>query len=242
MQVLLVEDDVALVGLLKSNLTLNGHEVCCVSDGISAVQHVLEHSPEMMILDLGLPMRDGLEVLSLLNGHLQGTSVMVLTARISLNDRIRALELGADDCMTKPFSLREFQARCEAIVRRRGASAEVLLRHGDVTLNRMQRKVNRAGSAVALTVKEFALLEYLMLQRGRCVSREELLREVWSMPPTGGTNVVDVYVNYIRRKLGAYSTIEPKELSIIETVWGAGYCLRRPESIVQSNPELAVGA
>src|SRR5882724_1154721 len=117
MQVLLVEDDVALVGLLKSNLTLRGHEVCCVSDGVSAVQHVLEHTPEMMILDLGLPMMDGLEVLGLLKGRLQGTSVMVLTARVSLTDRIRALELGADDCMSKPFSFREFQARYDAITR-----------------------------------------------------------------------------------------------------------------------------
>jgi len=242
MQVLLVEDDVALVGLLKSNLTLRGHEVCCVSDGVSAVQHVLEHTPEMMILDLGLPMMDGLEVLGLLKGRLQGTSVMVLTARVSLADRIRALELGADDCMIKPFSFREFQARYDAITRRRGAGEEVLLQHADITLNRVRRRVSRAGCTVDLTVKEFAVLEYLMLQSGRCVSREELLREVWSMSPESGTNVVDVYINYLRKKLAYGATMEPRELSIIETVRGAGYCLRRFQSMAQIDHELGVGA
>jgi DNA-binding response OmpR family regulator len=122
----------------------------------------------------------------------------------------------------KPFSFHELTARCRALLRRREQFADPVLRHGEVELNRMDRRVTRSGSAVELTVKEFNLLEFLMLRRGRCCGRSELLREVWHMSPDAGTNVVDVYINYLRKKLSANDDIE-QGYSVIETVRGEGY-------------------
>jgi DNA-binding response OmpR family regulator len=123
----------------------------------------------------------------------------------------------------KPFSFHELTARCRALLRRREQFADPTLRHGDVEMNRMERRVVRNGRLVELTVKEFALLEFLLMRRGRCCSRSELLREVWQMSPDAGTNVVDVYVNYLRKKLGAACVGECAGDTVIETVRGEGY-------------------
>jgi DNA-binding response OmpR family regulator len=149
--------------------------------------------------------------------------VLVLTGRSLVEERVKCLNLGADDCLLKPFSFHELTARCRALLRRREQFADPVLRHGDVELNRMDRRVTRNGRMVELTVKEFSLLEFLMLRRGRCCSRSELLREVWQMSPDAGTNVVDVYVNYLRKKLGAASVDGDAGYSAIETVRGEGY-------------------
>jgi len=147
----------------------------------------------------------------------------VLTGRSQVEERVKCLNLGADDCLLKPFSFHELTARCRALLRRREQFADPVLRHGDVELNRMERRVVRNGRLVELTVKEFSLLEFLLMRRGRCCSRSELLREVWQMSPDAGTNVVDVYVNYLRKKLGAASLEGDEGGSIIETVRGEGY-------------------
>jgi DNA-binding response OmpR family regulator len=123
----------------------------------------------------------------------------------------------------KPFSFHELTARCRALLRRREQFADPVLRHGDVEMNRMERRVTRNGRLVELTVKEFSLLEFLLMRRGQCCSRSELLREVWQMSPDAGTNVVDVYVNYLRRKLGAASVDGEEGCPVIETVRGEGY-------------------
>jgi DNA-binding response OmpR family regulator len=142
---------------------------------------------------------------------------------------VRCLNLGADDILMKPFSLFELTARCRALLRRREQYADPVLRSGDVELNRMERKVSRGGRPIDLTVKEFSLLEYLLQRRGRCCSRSELLQEVWQMSPDAGTNVVDVYVNYLRKKLAAASVDDGGEKAqeapgtVIETVRGEGY-------------------
>jgi DNA-binding response OmpR family regulator len=122
----------------------------------------------------------------------------------------------------KPFSFHELTARCRALLRRREQFADPMLRHGDVELNRMERRVMRNGRLVELTVKEFSLLEFLLMRRGQCCTRSELLREVWQMSPDAGTNVVDVYVNYLRKKLGA-ACVDGDDGSVIETVRGEGY-------------------
>jgi DNA-binding response OmpR family regulator len=140
-----------------------------------------------------------------------------------VEERVKCLNLGADDCLLKPFSFHELTARCRALLRRREQFADPVLRHGDLELNRMERKVIRNGQQVELTVKEFSLLEFLLMRRGRCCNRSELLREVWQMSPDAGTNVVDVYVNYLRRKLGAVSVDGDIGNSVIETVRGEGY-------------------
>lgn len=224
MQVLIVEDDAALGLFLEKGLKLEGHDVGRVGDGEAALEHVRAHRPDLMVLDLSLPKKDGVEVLEELGGQMDGMAVLVLTGRSMVEDRIRCLNLGADDCLLKPFSFHELTARCRALLRRRERYADPTLRHGDVELNRMERRVVRAGQNVELTVKEFSLLEYLMQRAGRCCGRAELLREVWQMSPDAGTNVVDVYVNYLRKKLGAATPGENGDgHSVIETVRGEGY-------------------
>ena len=234
MRVLIVEDDRALGLFLQRGLKLEGHEVSWVGDGDAAVDHVTQHPLDLMVLDLGLPKRDGLDVLQAIQGLHRGMAILVLTGRSGIEDRISSLDLGADDCMVKPFSFHELIARCRALERRRAIPVDSMLRHDDLTMDRMNRKVERGGEAVDLTVKEFALLEYLLIHRDRCISRKELLAKVWSMAPEAGTNVVDVYVNYLRKKL------EPKVASVfgvnqlIETVRGEGYRLRATKSLQQN--------
>ena len=223
MQVLIVEDDAALGVFLQKGLKLEGHEVSWVGDGEAALKHARLHRPDLMVLDLSLPKKDGVEVLEELRGQLEGTAVLVLTGRSMVEERVRCLNLGADDCLLKPFSFHELTARCRALLRRKERYADPMLRNGGVELNRMERRVMCSGNRVELTTKEFSLLEYLMQRPGRCVGRAELLREVWQMSPDAGTNVVDVYVNYLRKKLGAAAPEEADGHSVIETVRGEGY-------------------
>lgn len=229
MRVLIVEDDVALGPFLAKGLKLEGHEVELATDGQSGLDLALKRRPELMVLDLSLPQMDGIQVLEAMQGHLAGTSVLVLTGRNGLDDRIRCLNLGADDCLLKPFSFSELTARCRALLRRRVQYADPMLRVGGVELNRMDRTVNRDGRRVELTTKEFALLEYLMQARGRTCLRVDLLRDVWQASPAAGTNVVDVYVNYLRKKLGAARSQAHADLfgpdRVIETVRGEGYVM-----------------
>ena len=223
MRVLIVEDDASLGLFLQKGLKLEGHEVAWVGDGEAGLQFAEEHQPDLIVLDLSLPRKDGTEVLEAMRGRFDATSVLVLTGRSQVEERVKCLNLGADDCLLKPFSFHELTARCRALLRRREQFADPVLRHGDVELNRMDRKVTRNGRVVELTVKEFSLLEFLLLRRGRCCSRSELLREVWQMSPDAGTNVVDVYINYLRKKLGAVSLDGDAGYSVIETVRGEGY-------------------
>ena len=220
MRVLVVEDDRALGVFLQKGLASEGHEVEWVGDGDAAVERARRWEPDLVVLDLGLPQRDGHEVLAVLSEEAPGSSVMVLTGRGEVEERVRCLNLGADDFLPKPFSFQELTARCRAILRRRERCADPILRWDDIALDRLGRTVQRAGVAVELTGKEFALLESLMLRRGQTCSRAELLERVWQMAPDTPTNVLDVYVNYLRRKLGAVSAAPA---ALIETVRGTGY-------------------
>jgi DNA-binding response OmpR family regulator len=154
MRVLIVEDDAALGLFLQKGLRLEGHQVDWVADGEAGLRHAEEHRPDLIVLDLSLPRKDGTEVLAEMSGRFDETSVLVLTARSSVEERIKCLNLGADDCLLKPFSFHELTARCRALLRRREHFADPVLRHGDVELNRMERKVMRNGQLVDLTVKE----------------------------------------------------------------------------------------
>jgi DNA-binding response OmpR family regulator len=223
MRVLIVEDDVALGLFLQKGLKLEGHEVSWVGDGETALVEAAERHPDLIVLDLSLPRKDGTEVLAEMRGRFDDTAVLVLTGRSQVEERVKCLNLGADDCLLKPFSFHELTARCRALLRRREHFADPVLRFADVELNRLERRVVRNGRLVELTAKEFALLEFLLMRRGECCSRSELLREVWQMSPDAGTNVVDVYVNYLRRKLGAASVEDRDAGSVIETVRGEGY-------------------
>lgn len=237
MRILIVEDDAALGQFVSRGLKLEGHEVELVTDGKSGLDYALAHAPDLMVLDLSLPQKDGIQVLEEMHGRFSKTSVLVLTGRNGIEDRVKCLNLGADDCLLKPFSLSELTARCRALLRRREQFADPMVRVGDVELNRMERTVKRDGQLVELTGKEFALLEYLMLAGGRTCLRSDLLREVWQASPVAGTNVVDVYVNYLRKKLGA-ARMGPRPQGretepdrVIETVRGEGYAMFAEASI-----------
>ena len=216
MRLLIVEDDLALGALLKRGMEAEGHQVFEAADGESALQVFLGEAPELTILDLGLPLRDGTEVLRRMREVDETSPVLVLTGRQEANTRLTCLELGADDCMFKPFSLSELRARCRVLLRRRAPQA-LVLSAADVEMDRVAHTVSRNGLAVQLTNREYALLEQLLLERGRCVTRRALLERVWGVAHSE-TNVVDVYVNYLRRKL---SDLGPARL--IENVRGQGY-------------------
>ncbi len=228
MRVLIAEDDAALGQFLQRGLALDGNETEWVGDGEDAIRQLASRPFDLVILDLGLPRRDGTEVLVELRRRCQRTAVLILTGRSDVEEKVKCLNLGADDCMLKPFSFHELRARCRALLRRREQFADPILQHAGVELNRMSRKVSRDGRGVDLTGKEFSLLEYLLERNGQCCSRAELLREVWKMAPDAGTNVVDVYINYLRKKLGT-SDLHPAGFGmatgsfVIETVRGAGY-------------------
>ena len=220
MRILVVEDDGALRRFLERGLTAEGYRVSLAADGEEAMAQLETVLPDMVVMDLNLPKRDGTEVLRFLRERSQETPALVLSARHEVGTRVECLDLGADDCMGKPFSLAELKARCRALLRRRGKAANLVLRHGEVELNRVEHKVLRGGVEVPLTRTEYALLECLMLHRGQPVSRASLLAEVWNEPGENGTNIVDVYVNYLRKKLG-----DDGLAPLIQTVRGLGYAI-----------------
>jgi DNA-binding response OmpR family regulator len=226
MRLLIAEDDRALGMFLTRGLEADGHRVRVTTDGGAAVEAFRQDLPDLTILDLNLPVKDGEQVLEELRAVDADLPVMVLTGRQEVETRVRCLDRGADDLMTKPFSLHELRARCRALLRRK-REARLLLRAGDLELDRMEHVARRGGETIALTNKEFALLEHLMLNRGQCVSRVELLDSVWRMEPAQTTNIVDVYVNYLRRKLN-----DPAPGRLVCTVRGQGY-------VVPSEAELA---
>lgn len=216
-RILIAEDDRALGALLHRALLSDGHLVTLLTDGEATGTALEREIPDLVLLDLSLPKRDGASVLQLLRSMSSSVPVLVLTGQPDLEVRLRCFDLGADDCMLKPFSLRELRARCFALLRRRSGT-EAVLRYGDIELNRMDHSVHRNGLPIALTNKEYGLLECLMLNKGKCVSRNLLMEQVWKLGAEASTNVVDVYVNYLRRKLQ-----ETSDRPLISTVRGQGY-------------------
>ncbi len=219
MRLLIAEDDKALGMFLRRGLEADGHRVRVASDGGAAVEAFREDLPDLTILDLNMPVKDGEQVLEEMRQLDADLPVLILTARQEVETRVRCLDRGADDLMTKPFSLHELRARCRALLRRK-REARLVVRAGDLEVDRMNHSARRHGEEITLTNKEFALLEHLMLNRGQCVSRVELLETVWKMEPAQTTNIVDVYVNYLRRKLK-----DPPPGELVRTVRGKGYMI-----------------
>ncbi len=225
MRVLIVEDDQALGKFLCKGLEVQGHNTEWASDGEAALDAARRQDPDLLILDLSLPKKDGIEVLEELRTWATSMSIVVLTGRNNVEERVRCLNLGADDCLLKPFSFHELIARCNAIARRRGVGAVSRLNHGPIAMDLLSRKVWHNGKLIELTGKEFALLEYMVRRGGECCSREDLLRDLWQVRAEAVTNVVDVYVNYLRKKLTPALPEDGAKAPLIETVRGAGYRL-----------------
>ncbi len=233
MRVLILEDDVALGQFLAKGLALEKHKVEIENNGRTGLDSLLLNPPDLLVLDLGLPEMDGLEILVRMQGRCPATSVLVLTGRKGVESRVQCLNLGADDCLPKPFSFNELTARCRALLRRREKPASSTLHVGPLEIDRIERTVKRNGRLIELTSKEFSLLEYLVLARGRTCLRSELIREVWQAGPPAGTNVIDVYINYLRKKLGEGGEKTGSQSDsrdrLIETVRGEGYAISLPQ-------------
>lgn len=236
MRLLIAEDDKALGKFLSRGLEADGHRVQLACDGGAALEAFRREMPDLTILDLNMPVKDGEQVLNELRLLDADLPVLVLTARQEVDTRVRCLDRGADDLMTKPFSLHELRARCRALLRRK-RETRLQLRAGDLELDRMEHIARRGGRVIALTNKEFALLEHLMLNRGQCVSRVELLEAVWDLEPAQTTNIVDVYVNYLRRKLA-----DPVPGQVICTVRGRGYMVPQEPEAANTEAGSAAGA
>ena len=220
MRVLLIEDDAGIVAFVRQGLTEAGLTVDAVVDGLEGLAAARVATYDAIILDGMLPGLDGLAVLVELRRLGIRTPVLFLTARAAVEDRVAGLETGADDYLTKPFAFAELLARLRALLRRPPLQADQLLRVGDLELDPLRRSVRRGGSPVDLSPREFALLAYLMRHAGQALTRTQIAEQIWSLDYAGDTNVVDVYIGYLRRKLGLAHG-GPR----IQTVRGVGYRL-----------------
>jgi two-component system, OmpR family, response regulator MprA len=219
-RVLIVEDDEAIADVLRRTLRQEGHEVRSSVDGVDALRAAEEFIPDLVILDLGLPGLDGVEVCRRLRDE-SDVPILILTARSDLGDRVEGLDSGADDYLVKPFERQELLARMRALMRRRPPRGSAALVVGDLLLNPDTREVSRGDRQIELTNREFELLEYLMRNERLVVSRERLLEEVWDYDPMAMTNTIDVFISNLRRKLE-----QGDEPRLLHTKRGAGYVLR----------------
>src|SRR5919106_335498 len=221
-RVLVIEDDDEIADVLRRFLRQEGHEVRTAVDGDTALPAAAEFVPDLVILDLGLPGLDGVEVCRRLRAD-GDVPILILTARSELEDRVEGLDSGADDYLAKPFERQELLARIRALLRRRPPRGSASLTVGDLSLNPDTRDVSRGDRAIELTNREFELLEYLMRNERLVISRERLLEEVWEYDPMAMTNTIDVFVSNLRRKLE-----DEGEPRLLHTKRGAGYVLRAP--------------
>jgi heavy metal response regulator len=221
MRILVVEDDQKLASVLRQGLKEQGFAVDVAHEGASGLEFALSTAYDALLLDLMLPGMNGLELLRRIRAEGRVVPVLALTARSSVDDRVRGLDLGADDYLTKPFDFKELLARLRAITRRPAVEPTTVLRLADLELDPVSFEVRRAGRRLDLTNKEFRLLEYLLRRKGAVVTRGMILDHVWDTDYDGGSNLVEVYINYLRRKID--HDFEPK---LIHTVRGAGYVLR----------------
>jgi two-component system OmpR family response regulator len=220
-RILVVEDEVKMAGLIKRGLEREGYAVDVAGDGGGALDRARDVDYDAIVLDAMIPAPDGFAVCRQLRQDGRWSPVLMLTARDAVADRVTGLDAGADDYLTKPFAFIELFARLRAITRREVAERPVRLEVGDLTLDPMAREVFRGDVRISLSAKEFALLEQLMRHPGQVLSRTTILEHVWDFAYEGTSNVVDVYIRYLREKVD-----RPFGVSTIETVRGAGYRLR----------------
>ena len=220
--VLVVEDDPDLLAVLPRILSTAGYMVRTASDGEDGLSKVLDDAPAIAILDVGLPKLSGYELARELRSRGYQFPVLMLTARVSVDDKVSGLDAGADDYLAKPFEYAELLARVKALLRRSTITAgSSTMRVRDLTVDPVARRVERAGKVIDLTQKEYALLEYLVRNAGRIVTRQMISEHVWKHDVDPLTNVVDVYINYLRKKLD-----EDKRNPLIQTVRGRGYLIK----------------
>ncbi|GAA1715984.1 response regulator transcription factor [Propioniferax innocua] len=215
--ILIVEDEAEIASFLAKGLTADGYTTTAVNSGTSALAIMQQVHPDLVILDIGLPDTDGFTVLQHMRSAGLETPVIILTARSSVNDTVSGLQSGADDYMSKPFSFEELRARIQLRLKKDTTTTTSDLSHGDLRLDVRNRTATVEGATVELTAREYSLVEVFLLNPGRVLSRDELLEAVWGHNVDAGSNVVEVYMRYLRRKLGSDRFV---------TVRGVGYRLK----------------
>jgi two-component system copper resistance phosphate regulon response regulator CusR len=217
-RILIAEDDAPLAAFIAKAFKSEDHITDVAANGENALQHLQQAKYDLLILDLNLPVISGTEVLAKVRGRDPDIPVLILTATDEVTERVACLDAGADDYLTKPFSFSELSARIRAVLRRKNSPGLAVIKIADLELDYMRRTVHRGGRPIELTPKEFALLEYFMRNPGRRVTRNMIIEHVWKLAPDTMTNVVDVYVNYLRKKID-----EGAKIKLIRTVRGVGY-------------------
>ena len=231
MRFLVVEDEKRIADFLSRGLESAGYAVDVAGDGASAIDMVHATDYDLVILDMMLPDMDGLKVLEKIRNRKASPPVLILSARGGVDDRVKGLELGADDYLIKPFAFVELLARVRVLLRR-GQPTPERLQVGDLVLDCIRRKVSRNGENIELAPKEFSILEYMMRNRGRPLSRTMIVEHVWDMDYDGLTNIVDVYIRHLRSKID-----DRWPAKLIHTVRGIGYMLDVPEKVSASMPD-----
>jgi len=221
MYILVVEDEKKVAGFIKKGLQEEFYTVDVAYDGAKALLLAELNHYDLIILDIMIPIKNGVEVLKKLREEKISTPVLILTAKDSLEDKIQGLDSGADDYLTKPFAFAELLARIRALLRRGKSESQVELKADDLILNPVTHEVTRSGKAIELTNKEYALLEYFLHNKGRVLTRSLISENIWGYQFDTETNVVDVYVNYLRNKID-----QRYEKKLIHTVRGVGYILK----------------
>jgi heavy metal response regulator len=230
MRILVVEDEKRIADFLSRGLQGAGYAVDLAPTGATALEFVHATDYDLVILDLMLPDVDGLKVLEKIRNRKVGPPVLILSARGAVDDRVRGLEHGADDYLTKPFAFVELLARVRALLRR-GQPAPEKLQVADLVVDCVRRKVTRAGEAIDLAPKEFGILEYMMRNKGRPLSRTMIVEHVWDMDYDGLTNIVDVYIRHLRSKID-----DKWPQKLIQTVRGIGYMIEGPDNRPADKP------
>jgi heavy metal response regulator len=221
MRLLVIEDEKKVARFVKKGLEEEGYAVDLAVDGEEGLAMVLDQVHDLIILDIALPKMDGLQVLKKLRERRVRTPVLLLTVRATIEDKVLGLDSGADDYLTKPFAFQELLARIRALLRRKAETGPPLLQVENLVLDPARRVVTRGGERIDLTSKEFALLEYLMRNAGRVLTRAMISEHVWDYDFDTETNIIDVYVNYLRRKIDS-----GRDQKLIHTVRGSGYVLK----------------
>lgn len=221
MKILVVEDETKIARLLKKNLEEEGYAVEVSADGVDALKRAMATRYDAILLDLMLPKQDGMSVLRTLRAKKIGTPVLILTARGDVSARVEGLTAGADDYLAKPFAMDELVARVRALIRRVTGESITLYKIGDLEMNLVTREVKRGGRPIELTAREFRLLEHLMRVPGQVVTRTQLIERVWEYHFDPGTNLVDVYIQRLRKKVD-----DGEEPKLIRTIRGVGYTMQ----------------
>ncbi len=224
MRLLFIEDEEKVVNFVQRGLTAERFAVDVARDGESGLEFARSYDYDVIILDLLLPKLDGTEVLRRIRRNNPRVPILILTARDTVQDKVLHFESGADDYLTKPFAFAELLVRVKALLRRGTTPQETVLRMADLELDRLSQQVRRGGKRINLTAKEYGLLEYLMANAGRVLSRTMILEHVWNQSFDGATNIVDVYVRHLRDKVD-----DDRERNLIRTVRGVGYVLGEEE-------------